>query len=218
MTDLRERVIASAPRWYSPYAHLALTTLLGLAPVALGIALIDDVRAWQLGFGAGVLVLASLVEWLAHRYVLHRRVRFLGVLYDEHTPEHHAIFLTDDMAIRDLSEARLVLIPSSGIAAILAVLSPLPLALYFAGQPSLAGIVVIVGAAYVLAYEWIHLAAHLPDGAVTTFAPLRFLRRHHAIHHHPTRMMRCNFNVALPLVDALAGTLRVSRDPSRSRT
>ena len=213
MTDLRERVIASAPRWYSPYAHLALTSLLGIAPIALGLALIEDLRPWQLAAGAGVLVLASIVEWLAHRYVLHRRLPFLGVLYDEHTPEHHAIFLTDDMAIRDLSEARLVLIPSSGIAAILAVLSPLPLALYFAGQPNLAGIVVIVGAAYVLAYEWIHLAAHLPDSALTTLAPVRFLRRHHALHHHPTRMMRKNFNVALPLVDALAGTL--IRDPSR---
>jgi len=209
--DLRERVVAEAPRWYSPYAHLALTSLLGIVPIAIGIALIDQFAPWQLAAGAGVLVLASAVEWWAHRYVLHRRLPLLGVLYDEHTPEHHAIFLTDSMQIRDLSEARLVLIPSSGIAAILAVMSPLPIALYFLGAHDLAGVVAIVGAGYVLAYEWVHLAAHLPDAA--WLKPLAFLRRHHAIHHHPTRMQRCNFNVALPLVDALAGTL--SRDPHR---
>lgn len=209
--DLRDRVLAGSPRWYSPYLHLALTSLLGIVPIVLGVAILDDVAPWQLAVGLGVLVLASAVEWLAHRHVLHRRVHWLGALYDQHTPEHHAIFLTDAMTIRDLSEARLVLIPSSGIAAILAVLSPLPLALYALGQPNLAGVVAIVGAGYVLAYEWIHLAAHLADSPVTMFAPLRFLRRHHAIHHHPTRMRRCNFNVALPLIDILAGTLR--RDP-----
>lgn len=199
--DLRERVIAAAPRWYSPHAHLAMTSLLGLAPIVVGVT-IADVH-WP--FAAAVLVLASVVEWLAHRYVLHVRRPLLGVLYDEHTPEHHTIFTTDDMAIRDLSEARLVLIPSSGIVAILAVMSPLPIALALAGYPDLAGTAMIVGAGYVLAYEWIHLAAHLPDRP--WLAPIRFLRRHHAIHHHPARMRRVNFNVALPLVDAIAGTL-----------
>lgn len=205
---LRAGVLAAAPRWYSPRAHLALTTLLGAGPMAAGIALLDGVRAWELLFAAAFFVVCCHAEWWAHRRILHVRVPGLGKLFDEHTPEHHVIFLTDDMAIRDLGEARLVLIPSSGIVAILAAISPLPIAIWLAGYPNAAALALVIAAGYVLAYEWIHLAAHLPAASRIGRLPLvRFLRRHHAIHHHPHRMQRCNFNVACPLMDLVRGTL-----------
>lgn len=205
---LRAEVLASAPRWYSPLGHLALTSLLGLVPMAIALALLDDVQPWELGAGVAIFALCCHVEWWAHRHVLHERVPLLGRLYDEHTPEHHTIFLTDDMAIRDLSEARLVLMPSSGIAALIAAISPLALALWLAGAPNLGALFLAISAGYVTAYEWVHLAAHLPGTSrLGRLAPIRFLRRHHAIHHHPARMKRCNFNVACPLFDLVRGTL-----------
>lgn len=212
----RDEVLRSAPRWYSPRVHLLLTSALGIVPVAIGLWLLEDVRVWQLAAAGGFFALVCHVEWWAHRHVLHRRVPLLGALFDEHTPEHHAIFLTDEMAIRDLSEARLVLIPSSGIAAIVLAISPVAAAIAWAGQPNLAALFLIVSAGYVVSYEWIHLAAHLPGTSrVGRVRPVAFLRRHHAIHHHPHRMQRCNFNVVCPLADLVRGTLvtRVDQAP-----
>lgn len=211
---LRASVLASAPRWYSPRAHLALTSLLGLLPMALGLSLLHDLRAFDLAFAAAFFVLCCHAEHWAHRRILHVRRPLLGKLFDEHTPEHHVIFLTDDMAIQNLGEARLVLIPSSGIVAILAAISPLPLAIWLAGYHNAAALALSIAAAYVLAYEWVHLAAHLPASSrLAQLPPIRFLRRHHAIHHHPHRMQRCNFNVACPLMDLVRGTLVTRVEP-----
>ena len=63
--------------------------------------------------------------------------------------------------------------------------------------------------AYVLSYEWLHLAYHLPpDSFVGRLPPIRFLRRHHATHHDPRLMMRWNFNITIPLWDLVRGTYR----------
>lgn len=211
---LRAAVLESAPRWYSPRAHLLLTTLLGALPMAIGLYLIDDPGATEIAAGLALIAAASAIEHRVHRRVLHRRRRLLGRLYDEHTPEHHAIFLTADMAIAGLAEARLVLIPASGIAAIVGAIAPVAAALVALGLGNLGGLFLAVAAGYVLAYEWIHLLAHWPEhSAFGRLAPLTFLRRHHAIHHHPSRMQRCNFNVVLPLADVCAGTLRRGSDP-----
>ena len=63
-------------------------------------------------------------------------------------------------------------------------------------------------AMYVVTYEWLHLAYHLPpDGPIGRLAPVRWLRRHHAAHHRPALMQKWNFNITLPLWDWLRGTI-----------
>jgi len=61
------------------------------------------------------------------------------------------------------------------------------------------------------------LAAHLPEDSWLGGRPVaRFVRHHHGIHHDPRRMRRANFNITVPLWDALLGTLdrraEVTRD------
>ncbi|MEO8877793.1 MAG: hypothetical protein ABI461_19525 [Polyangiaceae bacterium] len=45
-------------------------------------------------------VVSNMTEWRAHKDLLHRRTPPLQVLYDRHTPQHHVIFITGDMAMR----------------------------------------------------------------------------------------------------------------------
>jgi sterol desaturase/sphingolipid hydroxylase (fatty acid hydroxylase superfamily) len=193
--------------WYSPALHLAITSLSGLVPVAIGVALLHDVHAWQIGFALGVFLLSNAVEWRAHRDMLHKRLPPFGELYERHTLRHHVIFVTEDMAMRERRELRLVLLPAWGLLAVaLGVLPPLA-ALLLLGQRNLAGLFLIVTMGYVLSYEWLHLAYHLPEQSfIGRLALVRVLRRHHAIHHHPKLMTRWNFNVSLPLWDLVRGT------------
>jgi hypothetical protein len=207
---LRRRLIASIPRWYSPWLHLALPSLFGLSVMLGCFALLQDVRWYQVVPTVIVTFLvANASEWRAHRDLLHRRSRFAPVLYDRHTPEHHALYLQGDMAIREVRELRLVLIPAYGIVIIFVGVAIPAALMWLAGFRNVALVFVATEMAYTLSYEWLHLAYHLPaDTRIGRSRLVARLRRHHAIHHDPRLMQRYNFNVTVPLWDWLRGTLR----------
>ncbi len=215
--ELRAELMRRVPAGYSPGLHLALLTATGLAVAALALALLADVRAWQLALVPVFVVFGNAVEWHVHRNFLHRRTRPLQILYVLHTPQHHALFVTDDMTVQGARELRFVLLPWFAILAVLAFVSPVPIALAWAGQRNLALLVVATAALYLVAYEWLHLAAHLPArGAAGRLAPMRALRRHHALHHGTHLRHRANFNVTFPLWDLVRGTLH-RPSPARAR-
>jgi hypothetical protein len=206
--ELRAELLSRIPGWYSPWLHLAFPAVVGVAIAALALSRIEGLRAWQLALVPVFLVFANAVEWHAHRGLLHRRTRFLEVLYVRHTPQHHAVFVADDMAIRSPLELKLILLPAWGILAILAATSPATVAFVLLDQANLAALWVATVVFYVLSYEWLHLAYHLPaHGALGGLRVVRFLRAHHQLHHAPHLMQRWNFNVTLPLWDHVRGTV-----------
>jgi len=212
----RDRVREAASRalgpFYSPWVHLAATSCLGLAGVTLGVWQLHQVRPWEWLAAVGLWVLSNAAEWRIHRDLLHHRRRWVPMLYDRHTPEHHRVFITQDMALRGAREIGLVMIPPYAIAVLFVGLFPLFGGLWWWGLHNLAGLFCIVTMGYILTYEWLHLAFHLPLGyLVGPLAPVRWLRRHHAIHHDPRLMQRWNFNVTVPLWDWVARTYLRSR-------
>ena len=165
--ELRRDMLARTPRWYSPWLHLAIPAVSGLAILALALSLVHDLRAWQLAFVPAFLAFGNAVEWHAHRGLLHRRTWPLEILYVRHTPQHHAIYVSEDMTIRAWRELRFVLLPAYGVVGLVAVTSPITAALWLAGQPNLAALWVTTVVLYILTYEWLHLAYHMPaDGFV----------------------------------------------------
>jgi fatty acid hydroxylase family protein len=204
---VRAEAVARIPRWYSPWGHLAFPSLVGLGLIAAAIALVDRPSAAELLTVPIVLVLVNLNEWHVHRNVLHRRTWPLEELFWRHTPEHHVIFVRDDMAMRETREFRLVLIPFYGILAIFVTTLPLTALLWLVVSPNVARLWVATSMGYVVAYEWLHLAYHLPaTSRIARGRAIRFLRHHHAVHHTPELMQRWNFNVTVPLADWLLGT------------
>ncbi len=210
--ELRAELMSRVPRSYSPGLHLLLPALVGIGAAALALSRIHDLRAWQLAFVPAFLVFGNAVEWWVHRRVLHRRTRPVEVFYVRHTPQHHAVYVADDMAIGSWRELKLVLLPAWAIVGYLALTSPVAAAFALAGQPNLAALWVASVVAYLLAYEWLHLAYHLPETSrVGRARPIRALRRHHQLHHAPHLMNRWNFNVTVPLWDWVRGTLHPVR-------
>src|SRR4030095_3536696 len=128
---LRAEVLARTPSWYSPWAHLAFPSLCGLTFIALAIAQVHDMRWYEWLFVPTTILLINLHEWHIHRNVLHRRMWPLEVLFWRHTPEHHVIFIRDDMSMRSPKEFRLVLIPAYGIVSIFLTTLPITAALWF---------------------------------------------------------------------------------------
>ncbi len=205
---LRAKLVARIPSWYRPWVHVAFPSFVGLGLATAACLLLRDVHAWQLLMVPLAFVLINAGEWRIHRDVLHKRTPPLQLLYERHTPEHHMVFLTDDMAMRSTREFRLVLIPAYGIFAALIGALPVPIVLALCGQWNLAMLFLATAMVYVVSYEQLHLAYHLPPTSfIGRLRLIAFLRRHHAIHHSPERMQKWNFNVTIPLWDFVRGTI-----------
>jgi hypothetical protein len=206
--ELRADLLSRIPRWYSPTLHLAFPAVAGLAIAVFALSRVEGLRLWEVALVPVFLLAGNAIEWHAHRGLLHRRTRLLEELYVRHTPQHHAVYVADDMFIREWREVKLILLPAWGVLAILAFSSPIAVGFLLLGLPNLAALWVASVVAYVLSYEWLHLAYHLPaDGRIGRLGVTRWLRRHHQRHHAPQLMQRWNFNVSVPLWDHVRGTV-----------
>jgi len=206
--ELRTQLVGETPGWYSPAGHLLGPSVFGLTVCVLAGFGLESVLWWEWFTIPAGWVFANFVEWHAHRDLLHTRQWWMPVLYERHTPTHHRIFLAHDMAVRDRKEWRQVLMPAYAVALIVAALFPVTAAIWFAGLPNVALFYLLTGTGYVLMYEWLHLSYHLaPETWVGRRRLIRYLRRHHAVHHTPRLMRRWNMNVTIPFWDRIRGTI-----------
>ena len=206
--ELRASRIKERPSWYSPLGHLLAPTAFGVCISTLGVLLLEDVRTWEWLTIPGFWIFSNFIEWHAHRDLLHTRSKRAPILYEGHTLNHHMIFPAHDMAVRERGEWREVLLPPLAVVMLVGLLVPVFAALWFAGLPNVACFYMITGALYVLSYEWLHLSYHLhPKSWVGRRGLIRFLRRHHSVHHDPKLMQRWNMNVTVPLWDWVRGTI-----------
>jgi hypothetical protein len=204
---LRADVLARTPRWYSEWMHLAFPSTFGIVAIVAALAGLDAPSWREWAAVPASLVFLNLDEWWIHRNILHRRFWPLEALFWRHTPEHHQIFVRDDMAMRSTKEFRLVLIPSYGIVAIFLTTLPVTMALWSFVSPNVARFWVACSMGYVVSYEWLHLAYHLPvENPIAKARLIGWLRQQHAVHHTPELMQRWNFNVTIPFGDWLLGT------------
>ena len=212
---VRAEVLARIPRWYNPWAHLAFPSLVGIGMIAASVHVLRNPTPLELLVVPLVLVLSNFNEWRIHKHVLHRRSWPLETLFWRHTPEHHVIFIRDDMAMRSAREFHLVLIPAYGIVAIFVTTLPITIGLWLL-SPNVAALWVATSMGYVVAYEWLHLAYHMPaDSVVGRSRLVARLRHHHAVHHTPELMQRWNFNVTVPIADWALGTIHRSPETHR---
>lgn len=204
---LRAELLAETPSWYVPWVHLCVPSAFGLLAIAAALASIRDLHPLELLTVPVVYLFVNAFEWWIHGAALHRRHPLAPVLYDQHTPKHHMLYLTDDMAMRDTREYRLVLIPAYGLFLIIVGQIAAWFALTWLGFANVACLYAATAIAYAVSYEWLHFSYHLPrEHPVARNPIIKRLARHHAIHHDPRIMQRKNMNVTIPLMDWVMGT------------
>jgi hypothetical protein len=205
---IRAELVGQIPRWYNPWAHLAATTCLGLGFCALAASRIHQLTPLQLLIVPLVWVFSNASEWRAHRDLLHKIQPGAKLLFTRHTLQHHQLYFTDDMEIRDTKELRLVLFPPFAIGLIFVTTLPIAALFWFLGERNLAALFIITTQLYVVTYEWLHMSYHLPrESFIGRRWLVRKLGRHHAIHHALERMNVWNMNVNFPLWDWVRGTI-----------
>lgn len=165
---------------------------------------------------------ASLFEWVYHRYWLHRPW-LPPQMFTAHTLVHHQLCKHDDTFVVTEEEQEEALTFQWWAGPVLVAINVLPwLAAWWALGARVAALPMgaMLGAfagtyfLYYLAYEGFHYLMHKPSIAwIERSAFFRFLEKHHRIHHVH---MGTNFNVVLPLADAMFGTLKL-RDEAPKR-
>jgi len=208
---VRTKSLAEIPWWYSPYGHLAATTGIGLIVLVVSIVSIvrlHAVRWTDLLIIPAVIMLANFYEWRVHKHVLHKRFWPFEIIYDKHTPMHHMVYVEEDMALRDVKEFRLILIPAMGVLGIVIAAAPIAIAVAHFWSAAAGWLFLLTASSFMVSYEVLHLCYHAPaDSFIGRLKLIQILRTHHARHHDPRLMQRYNFNVTVPLFDWIMGTM-----------
>ena len=157
---------------------------------------------------------ASIFEWILHRYVMHRKVKFLGWVFDYPYNAHHLVhhdsfsagetYHLGDRPYKVAKTIRMALW-NGPFLTVLASIPSIPFSLWLHTW-SVTITCAITIFAYYCTYEYIHWCMHLPKARrIEKGRWFQKLNGHHLLHHRFKGSK--NFNVVLPFADWLFGTL-----------
>lgn len=211
--QFRNKFIAETPPWYHGALHLGFTLLVtGISMWFCWNRIHDAGWLWLLVIP--IALFGNWIEWAAHRYILHRPVKGLEMIYKRHCTVHHQFFTHHDLTYHGHKEWRALLFPPfAPLGFVLAALPP-ALVLGLVISANAAYIAVFTMAAYYLMYEGLHTLSHLDDERhpyLKHIPLINTIRRMHTIHHVLGFMQTRNFNLTFPICDALFGTSDLDR-------
>ncbi|VAW01317.1 hypothetical protein MNBD_ALPHA01-1428 [hydrothermal vent metagenome] len=202
---------------YSGRGHLLLTTLVTVIVIYFSFNNLENVKPLEWLTIPLVFLLSNLVEYLGHKGPMHRKRRFLEVIFQRHAVEHHSFFTHEHMTFEGERDYAAVLFPPvmllfffGGIAA------PIGILFYFLFGHNVAWLFVFTATLYFLNYELLHFIFHIDEDAWPSKIPfMKRLRKHHTLHHDRQLMNDYNFNITYPICDLIFGTnYREKKNPS----
>jgi hypothetical protein len=210
LTAFRDRYRSSViGRYYNGFAHLAFVVVGSLVVIGLAISFVRA-PTWLDWLCIPVTFLAAnVVEFLGHRGPMHRRFRWLGLIFHRHTHEHHRFFPDEWVTCRSQKDFKIVLFPPVMLLFYLgSVAFPIGLLLYFFHTQNTSCFYVATTTFYFMSYEVLHFTYHLDEQTLVARLPvIRFLRKHHRVHHRTDLMTKHNFNINWPVADFIFGTI-----------
>ncbi len=160
-----------------------------------------------------LIVYASMLEWLLHRYVMHQPLGKFDYPFKAHAITHHVRFRADKTYTLETHPDDSNTIPmawwNGPVLIMLGTIPTIPLSYIlgsiFGGVWLFYLIPAFIIAIYYGIYEYIHWCMHSPrNRLIERLSIYRSLNAHHLLHHRYPRM---NFNVVFPIIDFLCGTL-----------
>jgi hypothetical protein len=201
VTARRETLRALSAGPFRARRHVALLVGSCLATMAASLAFVRAPRLRDLPAVLAAVVFANLVEWAAHRWLLHGARR--SPLEAVHA-SHHLYCPAAAMRVASAADLAWVFMPVRVVLAVAAILLPLSLALAWIASANAAALFAATGFGYFLLYEILHALFHAPVGARIADARwVRRLARGHTRHHGAAEG---DFNIFWPLADRCLAT------------
>ncbi|KAF0865984.1 SRPBCC family protein [Pseudomonas sp. LD120] len=204
----REQYRAAVSPRYNPWLHGGFVLGYGLLCVALLYSTLERVRPLEWLAVPVALLLFNLCIYGVHRWLGHYKQPFGRLFYARHTGDHHSFFAPGLMTYEQPKDWRVILFPA-WLIVVHSLLFTLPLwALLRLWNGNVAALFASCTVIGYLAYETFHACEHLPASHPLARLPwVRQMRRLHELHHRRELMQTRNFNIVLPLMDWLFGTL-----------
>ncbi|AAY92955.1 SRPBCC family protein [Pseudomonas protegens] len=198
---------AVSPR-YNPWLHGGFVLAYGLLCIGLLCSTLSQVQPLEWLAVPLALLFFNLCIYVVHRWLGHHKQRFARMFYARHTGDHHSFFAPGLMAYEGYRDWRVILFPA-WLIVVHSLLFALPLwALLRLWNGNVAALFASCTLLGYLAYEVFHACEHLPANHPLARLPwVRQMRRLHELHHRRELMQERNFNIVLPLMDWLFGTL-----------
>src|SRR5438105_14560122 len=160
----REAYKANISPHYNGLVHVLVMYGVGIAALWYCVSHLQA-ATWEWWLAIPVLVAGNFVEWLVHRYVMHRRIDVfaLRAIYERHTRQHHQYFTDNEATIDTTREFRIVFFPWRVL---------ITLGVFGTALGYVASLVINANAGYVffitmvaqyLIYETFHYCCHVRD-------------------------------------------------------
>jgi sterol desaturase/sphingolipid hydroxylase (fatty acid hydroxylase superfamily) len=204
MYKFRKKYRANIGRFYSGWLHMLFVLTVAIAVISYALMQTQQVTLTQWLVFPLTMVVVNFSEYVAHRWLGHKKTIYGKLFYQRHSGDHHTFFLQDAMPYESSRDWRVVLFPSYLIIAFVGLILPVGWLLmqvltdntaYIFGAAAISG--------YVF-YEVMHFSYHLPSGSFVEKTPgWKQLRQLHVEHHKRDLMTHKNFNITLPIFDVL---------------
>ena len=196
------------PKRYNGWLHFSFSMGFAVSVLSFAITQVSGVSFYEWLTIPITFIYANFVEYLVHRFPMHRPFPKLKLLFRRHARQHHRFFTDKAMQFDSVNDFAAVLFPPYLIAFFLVFFAtPVGLALSFFASENVAYLFVITAFAYFINYEIFHTVYHLPDDHwVYKSRVMRNLRQLHLHHHDQKLMSHYNFNITYPISDWLFGT------------
>jgi hypothetical protein len=207
------------PKYYCGRLHFCFTTLFSLAGIGYCVLSLRQVTGLEWLTVPLTFLYANFVEYVGHRWPMHRPYRLVRLVFDGHTHIHHRFYTEEVFAFEKTDDFHALLLPPYLIVFFLGLFAlPVGFLLYWLISLNVAYLFVATALAYFLNYELLHFCYHAPDNSWVLRLPfLRRLRKHHQTHHNPKLMTRYNFNITYPVFDWVFGTVYRAKPAGTSR-
>jgi hypothetical protein len=210
----REEFIAGVPSWYRGEAQVAILLLLPAGTIYYCWIQIAGATWIEWSMISPILLLGNFIEWAAHRYLLHGRVKGFELAFRRHAGVHHHFFTQHNMLYKGHKELLAQLFPPYAVVGFIVIGIPPALLVGYLWSANVAYIIVTAMAANYLVYEGLHTVSHLDDARhpYLKYLPLvNTVRRMHRVHHNLRFMQTHNFNLTWPIADVIMGTSDLNR-------
>lgn len=210
----RQKFVEETPNWYHGAYHLSFMLIVTGGAIAFCASKLVNPTWWEWALVPVIALFGNWCEWAAHRYILHRPVKGLEMIYKRHCTVHHQFFTHHDLGYKGHKHWRALLFPPFAPVGFVLVSIPPALLLGWLVSANAGYITVMTMAGYYLLYEGLHTLSHLDDERhpfLKRVPLVNTVRRMHYVHHALGFMQTRNFNLTFPICDWAFGTSDLDR-------
>ncbi|RON08892.1 sterol desaturase [Pseudomonas brassicacearum] len=213
----RARYRADIHRLYNPWLHGGFVLAFGGLGITLFWSTVHQVQPLEWLAVPLTLLFFNFAVYVVHRHLGHHKRTFARLFYARHAGDHHSFFTPGHMTYDTVRDWRVILFPAWLIVLHSLVITLPAWWLFQHLNGNVAGLFAGCMILGYLTYEVFHACEHLPPSNPVTRLPwIRQMRRLHELHHRRELMQERNFNIVLPLMDYLFGTLYWEDEPDHS--